>query len=322
MNVTAPTKVACPACQGDCTLSRQGLYDDRYGYPDLFDLYRCGACGHRHIHARFTPEDLGNLYTRYYPRADFNIDDFRAEEEKEGFQAWLIGARSEAFRHVPRNVRVLDIGCGFGRSLAYHQNRGCEAFGMEADGNVQAIARRYGLNIRQGIFDGTQFESDCFDYVTLDQVAEHVTDPGALMRGISRVLKPGGRLVITTPNAGSFSARLFGRRWLHWHTPYHIQFYTRRSLQLVAEAAGLKLVSASTVTASEWQYYQWRHAECFPAAGQRSAYWDDPAGSVVKQPFLRMLIGLAYRWKLSVWTSRLFDALGTGDNFVFLFQKP
>lgn len=322
MNLAAPLKVSCPICNGDTDLVFKGLYDDRYGYPDLFDLYRCTSCGHRHIPAQFTPEDLGQLYTRYYPRGNFDIESFRAEEEQRGFRAWLTGAGASAFRHVPRNVRVLDIGCGLGQTLAYHQNRGCEAFGMEADGNVQAIAKRYGLNIQQGIFDGSQFESASFDYVTLDQVAEHVTDPKALMRGVARILKSGGKVVITTPNPDSFGARLYGRRWLNWHTPYHIQFYTRRSLRLLAEAAGLRLVSARTMTASEWQYYQWRHALLFPAPGQRSAFWSPGQVPEPEHKFARILIGVARRLHLQRWISRILDIAGQGDNFVFVLEKP
>jgi SAM-dependent methyltransferase len=320
MNEAAPLKVSCPICRSQTALVFGGLYDDRYGYPDLFDLHRCTSCGHMHLPAQFTPEDLGQLYTRYYPRGNFDIESFRAEEEKHGFFAWLCGEGAAAFRHVPRNVRVLDIGCGLGQTLAYHKNRGCEAFGMEADGNVQAIARRYGLNIRQGIFDGTQFDSAFFDYVTLDQVAEHVTDPHALLQGIARVLKPGGKVIITTPNPRSLGARLYGRRWLNWHTPYHLQFYTPRSLGLAARQAGLELLSAKTITASEWQFYQWEHLRTFPAHRERSSFWSDGTGKGSN-------LGreLAYRIKrlsLHRWISRLLDALGVGDNFVFVLQKP
>src|ERR1051326_2573583 len=186
MNSASPvsSSVACPVCGGPTHVVFRDLYDDRYGYPDAFTLYECDACGHMHIPTSFSPDDLGRLYTQYYPRGNFDLDSFRPEQEKNGLKAWLNGERGSAFRWVPRNVRVLDIGCGIGATLAYHKSRGCEAIGMEADGNVQAIAKRYGLDIRQGIFDGTQFEPSYFDYVTLDQVAEHVTDPLSLMRGV------------------------------------------------------------------------------------------------------------------------------------------
>lgn len=311
---------SCPICKGATDVAFRELYDDRYGYPDLFDMRRCRSCKHMYIPAQFNPQQLEELYTRYYPRGNFDIESFRAEEEKRGFGAWLRGEMASAFRHVPRNVRVLDIGCGLGQTLAYHKKRGCEAFGMEADGNVQAIARRYGLDIQQGIFDGSQFESGSFDYVTLDQVAEHVTDPHALMRGVARVLKPGGKAVITTPNPSSFGAWLYGRRWLNWHTPYHLQFYTRKSLALVARQAGLELVAASTITASEWQYYQWEHVRTFPAPREKSAFWS--GASRAFRPLGDRLVAKARRWSLHRWISRLLDALGLGDNFVFVLQKP
>jgi 2-polyprenyl-3-methyl-5-hydroxy-6-metoxy-1,4-benzoquinol methylase len=324
MNLSAPiaAKVACPVCGEAAGIVFSDLYDDRYGYPDAFTLYACAACGHLHLPTGFTTDHLGQLYTKYYPRGNFDLNNFQPELEKRGLTAWLHGERGSAFRWVPGNVRVLDIGCGVGATLAYHRNRGCEAIGMEADGNVQAIARRYGLDIRQGIFDGTQFESGYFDYVTLDQVAEHVTDPHALMRGIARVLKPGGTVIVTTPNPKSLSARVFGRKWLNWHTPYHVQFYTRHSLRKVAESAGLKLQSARTTTASIWQYYQWKHVVQFPEQGKRSAFWSAGQVEPKDDPRRERWIARARKWWLHVWISRVLDAVGLGDNHVFILRKP
>src|SRR4051812_16711810 len=102
---------SCPACGGGTHPRFLGLYDDRYGYPDLFDLLECEKCGHLHIPARFAPEELGKLYTSYYPRGNFDLASFAAEKEKSGFFSWLNGDRSSAFRWVPRGVHVLDIGC-------------------------------------------------------------------------------------------------------------------------------------------------------------------------------------------------------------------
>ncbi|HYS45808.1 MAG TPA: class I SAM-dependent methyltransferase [Rhizomicrobium sp.] len=322
MNLSAPIAMNCPVCQGPTDIVFHGIYDDRYGYPDLFDLYKCRSCGHRHTPAQFSPEELGQLYTRYYPRGAFDIDSFKAEEERHGLSAWFQGEHASAFRRVPRNVRILDIGCGVGQTLAYHRNRGCEAYGIEADENVQAIAARHGLNIRKGIFDGSQFESGFFDYVTLDQVAEHVLDPHALMQGVARVLKSGGKAIITTPNPNSFGAWLYGRRWLNWHTPYHMQFYTRRSIRAVAARAGLKLVKTETATASEWQYYQWRHVSLFPRQGQRSSFWSSGQAPEAEHGYARILIGLGRRLGLQRWISRALDLARLGDNHVFILQKP
>src|SRR5579863_4208993 len=105
---------SCPICHGQTRVLAEGLYDDRYGYPDAFVQFQCDGCGHLHIPTNFTSEDLGRLYTQYYPRGNFDPENFRPEIEKRGFFSWLDGDRSSAYRWVPRNVRVLDIGCGLG----------------------------------------------------------------------------------------------------------------------------------------------------------------------------------------------------------------
>jgi len=323
MNIAAPQASAspCPVCRGDAYDKFPDLYDDRYGYPATFTLYTCKTCGHMHVPTCFAPDDIGRLYTDYYPRGNFDLESFRPEQEKKGLAAWFNGDQSSAFRRVPRNVRVLDIGCGIGSTLAYHQNRGCEAVGMEADENVQAIARRYGLDIRKGVFDGTQFDSGYFDYVTLDQVAEHVPDPHALMEGVARVLKSGGKAIITTPNPKSIGARVFGRKWLNWHVPFHVQFYTRRSLEIVAKRAGLLVEKSETSTASEWQFYQWAHVLQFPERGQRSAFWSPGAVRPKQHKILDKFVHNARRYRVHRWISRVLDIAGLGDNYVFILRK-
>jgi SAM-dependent methyltransferase len=317
----ADRPVLCPVCNETTDTLFRGIFDDRYGYPDLFNLQNCTNCGHRYVPASFTADELGRLYTTYYPRRHFDIESFQPAPEVSGIRAWLNGERGSAFRWVPRNVKVLDIGCGIGQTLAYHQSRGCEAAGIEADDNVLKIAARYKLNITSGVFDGSQFESSYFDYVTLDQVAEHVMDPHALMRGVHRVLKPGGHVIITTPNPDSFGARLYGARWLNWHVPYHMQFYTRRSMEILAERSGLVLTKVRTITASDWQFYQWRHVATFPERGQKSAFW---CPGEVKDVAHKSdhLVDKARRYRLHRVISRVLDVLGVGDNRVFFLRKP
>lgn len=321
-DVAPAPPTSCPVCMAPTRAIYPNLYDDRYGYPGRFMLRLCNNCGHRHALTRFTPAEILQLYTQFYPRGRFAIDSFTAEVEQRGFKSWAKGDRASAFRWVPRNVRVLDIGCGMGTTLAYHRNRGCEAVGVEADENVRPIAERYGLDIHWGIFNAAMFPPASFDYVTLDQVAEHVGDPLSFFRDVAQILKPGGKVIVTTPNANSLGARLFGRRWLHWHTPYHLQFFTSRSMQRVAKHAGLEFVSRKVITASDWQYHQWRHALAYPKFGQVSDYWapvDAPHGNFQEVGFL---LSLAQRLRLPHLISRLLDSFGLGDSQLFVLRKP
>jgi 2-polyprenyl-3-methyl-5-hydroxy-6-metoxy-1,4-benzoquinol methylase len=317
--VTQPA--ACPICGGATRQKLSGLYDDRYGYSGLFRMFQCRACGHLHTGGQFEPRHLTRLYTQFYPRSEFSLDDFRAHEELTGWRAWWNGERSAAFRWIPRDVRVLDVGCGFGQTLAYHQARGCEAYGCEVDENIQRVAERYGLKARVGAFNAQDYESGFFDYVTLDQVVEHSTAPLTLLKGIATILKPGGRAVLSTPNPQGLLAKCFGRRWMNWHIPYHLQFFTRRSMRLAATQAGLQLVKVRTITHSQWISYQWWHVLSRPPIGSPSAFWTAKATQPFAMARLGRFISLQQRLRINKLVTRMLDALGIGDNRLYFLQK-
>jgi SAM-dependent methyltransferase len=313
----------CPVCGAtDNLLKIKENYDERYGYPGTFPLLKCTNCGHAFLKGEFSPELLQELYSSYYPRSTFDLGSHRPYQEISAFKAWLDGARSSAFRWVPRNVRVLDIGCGFGESLGYHQARGCDVYGVEADQTIRLVAERFGYKVHVGLFDPKLYPGDFFDYVTMDQVIEHVANPIATMRGISQILKSGGVAILSTPNAQGWGAKLFGRRWINWHTPYHLQFFSVRSMQLAAGQAGLILEQSKTITSSEWLYYQWAHLVTFPEMGAPSPFWS-PNGkaSWVQKVILRMLVTM-HRTKINHFFTRLFDGLDVGDNRLFFLRKP
>jgi SAM-dependent methyltransferase len=155
-----------------------------FGYPDSALVYQCRECKHIFVAGELTPEQLTDMYTNYYPRSNFNVDDYTPHKEKSGFLYWLDGEEGHAYRHVPKNVRVLDIGCGYCETLGYHKARGCEVYGVEADENARKIAERYGFNIEIGLFDPKKYEPESFDYVTMSCVLEHIIDPLKVLQGI------------------------------------------------------------------------------------------------------------------------------------------
>lgn len=270
----------------------------------------------------FTEAGLRTLYTDYYPRGILKLDEFCPYAEVHGLGAWLEGERASAFRWVPRGVRVLDVGCGFGETLAYHVARGCEAHGIDADENLLRVAERFGLNARAGLFRADDYEPESFDYVTLDQVIEHSDDPKSLLRDVSTVLRPGGTAIIATPNSNGYGPRLFGRRWINWHVPYHLQQFSRRSLSALAEGSGLRLVSLRTLTNSRWLHYQWLHLCTYPRPGVPSAFWDPQRSPNVISASSRRLGEVLYRAKVFHIVTRMADFSGLGDNYLCVLQKP
>lgn len=311
----------CRICGGKIDLKNR-FYDDRFGYPGVFDLYKCGCCGHGFINCDFAADQLVELYTDYYPRSAFDVTQYQPAEGANGFNAWLNGAARSAYCWVPENVRVLDIGCGFGETLGYHKARGCDAYGVEVDENIRRYADKYGFNVHVGLFDPERYEADFFDYVTLDQVIEHVTDPVETLRGVARVLKPGGVAILSTPNSNGWGARLFGRRWINWHTPYHIQHFSRVSMRLAADSAGLAVESVQTLTSSDWLHHQWNHVLTFPRMGDPSPYWSPKVERGLRVKLILGFLSLLHRTKINHLITRFCDRLGVGDNYLFFLRKP
>lgn len=311
----------CTVCGLDKVEDHISLYDDRYGYSGKFTIVRCLSCGHKQIQEVFLPSTLARIYTDYYPRASYNLDQYQPHQEIKGFWAWLNGSYSSAFRWVPKNVRVLDIGCGFGQSLGYHKARGCDVYGVEADSNVQLVADRFGYNIHIGLFDVSLYELEYFDYVTADQVIEHIIDPIKTLSDVASILKPHGKVILSTPNSNGWGARVFGKYWINWHTPYHLQHFSKRSLELAANKAGLVLEKAMTMTNSEWLYYQWIHLFFFPKIDEPSVFWSHKTDHTFIQKVVLKILRLIHKSKVNHLVSRFFDAVGLGDNYIFILSK-
>lgn len=297
-------------------------HDDRYGYPGQFELMRCPDCGHAFLNCNLTPSELVGLYTNYYPRKAFDVANYKPHTERRGVSMWFDGLKSSAFRYVPKNVRVLDVGCGFGQSLGYYSARGCEVYGVEADENIRRVAEKFDYKVHVGVFEAGIYEAEFFDYVTMDQVIEHVTDPISTFREVAHILKPGGLAIFSTPNASGWGARIFGSRWINWHAPYHVQFFSRHSVRLAAEQAGLVVTKIKTITSSEWLYYQWIHLAMYPKPNESSRFWapDRPERTVLQSRVLRALT-LMHKIKINHLLTRFFDFLGLGDNYVFVLKK-
>lgn len=309
----------CPVCEcGDGSEERR-LYDDRFGYPGSFRLIACRRCGHRFLDADFDAAQIERLYTDYYPRRTYTPG-FKPLSFDRGLRGWLRGEASAAAYWVPPRVRVLDVGCGVGEALAYFASRGCEAQGVEPDVNVRTVTDSLGLTVRIGAFDPTAYPPESFDYVTLNQVIEHVARPVETLRGIHTVLRPGGRVVVTTPNASGWGARTFGARWIHWHAPYHLQHFSLRSMTWASAQAGLRVRLHRTITNPAWTRFQLIHCVVQRGLGQPSPLW---SGSDDYTPGERRAVRVASllsRLRMSQLTTRVFDTARLGDSHVFVLE--
>jgi 2-polyprenyl-3-methyl-5-hydroxy-6-metoxy-1,4-benzoquinol methylase len=114
-------------------------------------------------------------------------------------------ARYEFAADYVRGRRVLDIGCGEGYGSAMLSRSAPEVVGVDYSPAAISHARQayQGQNLRFESGDARQltFSSGAFDAVTCFEVIEHIEDDESLLASVARVLRPGGWLILSTPNA-------------------------------------------------------------------------------------------------------------------------
>lgn len=109
---------------------------------------------------------------------------------------------------VGSGQRVLDVGCGMGAFLGALEGRFAERHGVEIDPQRAATSRAQGHRVVRVDLDrtGLPYRGASFDCVTLLDVLEHVREPLDLLAEVERVLRPGGQVLVSTPNI---------RHWRH-----------------------------------------------------------------------------------------------------------
>jgi SAM-dependent methyltransferase len=132
---------------------------------------------------------------------------------------------------LPSGARVLDAGCGSGRTLLELARYG-EVAGIELSEDAASVARARGdFDVRLGRLEELPFDSETFDLITCLDVIEHTPDDVAALSELRRVSRPGARLLLTVPAYQALWSR-------HDVANHHFRRYSRRSLRGAVRAAG------------------------------------------------------------------------------------
>jgi SAM-dependent methyltransferase len=134
--------------------------------------------------------------------------------------------------------RVLDVGCATGEFLVPMRAAGWTIAGVEPTRWAADAAASHGLPVWPTVLADARLPEAAFDVATMWDVVEHLDEPGADLRRIHRALRPGGRLILTTPVLDGWEARLFGERWPGWDAPRHLTLFTRARLSALLEESG------------------------------------------------------------------------------------
>lgn len=268
--MTQTESSTCPLCRGSGRHEFTGQ-DLMFGGDTRYEYHQCGTCGALYQVPIPTSEQIAGFYPDHYSIYDKNI-----KLKPRGAVERSVLNVSLGYHHLPappllkrlapllspfrdRNSlpfenggRMLDIGCGNGRYLLRMQQLGWQVQGVEFNQTAVDICRRNELNVFHGELEDAQLEENSFDLITARHVIEHVQDPDGFVAGIARLLKPGGRLHLRTPNSKALLRPAFGKFWFPNEVPRHLILFSKDNLNMLADRHGLELVTVRTNVRPNW----------------------------------------------------------------------
>ena len=203
------------------------ITDRRYGLT--LPLLRCEGC--RFVFAEPAAcARLDELYAR--------LEDTAYEEGAEARRLQFRRLLGRLLRVRPEARTLLDVGAGTGLLVDEARGMGLQAEGVEPSRSAVARAAECGRTVWEGGLPHPELRGRRFDLITLVDVVEHVADPPGLVSKARELLAPDGVLLVVTPDLGTLTARLLGRRWWHFRLA-HVGYFRRETLERLADAAGL-----------------------------------------------------------------------------------
>lgn len=162
------------------------------------------------------------------------------------YHDWLIARR--LLKQID-HVKHLDVGCATGTNVQIFAELGLDACGVDPSEQPILLGQNAGRKLFKGTLDEVNFPSESFDLISSYEVIEHIPTPVEFLREITRVLKPGGVLILGTGNFDSWTRRLRRDRWDFFNLIEHgghICFYSPNTFKKIAPMMKLQLVKANT----------------------------------------------------------------------------
>jgi len=228
--VTQPR--SCPLC-GD--VNRSALIGVDRTWPATWRI--CRLCQLIYLDLLPSVEALEEYYRSYYDRPLLEIPTIITDRLSEIIQSLS--------QYRTGHGRIVDFGFGEGLLLKQASAQGWDCAGTELDDVCIDRGRQYGWTVAKGD-EWQDIFQEPFDVAVIFETIEHVPDHSELLRAAHAVLRPGGALVLTTPNGRSLNGRILGSKWSVMTAPEHLTLWSTKSLRRTVESHGFTVLDIRT----------------------------------------------------------------------------
>ena len=227
--LAAVPSLICALCESAGELRYPDLQDRHFDAPGTWTELQCPRCQLIWLNPKPTADDLPSLYADYYTHGEPEDRSVFVQAIMRGVPAavqgygdvvpeprvrtlgrmfsWFgplreVGTRGTMGLSREVGSTLLDFGCGDGAFLRHMRSLGWNVAGIEQDPRAAEVAR--GIvgedAIHASLEDARAAMPEGYEVITLSHVIEHLLDPVETLKACAGALRPGGKLVITTPN--------------------------------------------------------------------------------------------------------------------------
>lgn len=243
-------KINCPLCKSHSDLK----FKNHIGYQisKKYDIYHCKNCKTAFADPLKADYEIYNLiysqiekvigydrYNNYSKQVLLEISplDYLAESED---VYWAIRKYFNELSKKTSQLKVLEVGCGFGYLTYSLIKSGINIKGIDiSETAIQNAIEKYGNHYETiSAEDLAIRDQENYDVIILTEVIEHIENPMSMLNALKKLLKPGGDILLTTPNRTPYPEDVL---WDTEPPPVHLFWFTEQSMKVIGKNLGLSV---------------------------------------------------------------------------------
>jgi SAM-dependent methyltransferase len=224
---------ACPLCESDRRRFAFRLHDP-------YRVARCMKCGFHYLYPRLIESAMQEAYreSSYYEGGACGYADTSYTAQEFALRATFKRLLHNLAKRGLTGGDLLEIGCGYGYLLDEARSFFGRHVGTDFSPEGAQIARATGAEVFVGGIEQVPSQAK-FNCVIGTQLIEHVYAPLSFVKRLARHTKPGGHIILATPDIGGVLRKVMGRRWPSFKVPEHVLYFDYGTLSSLMRRAGL-----------------------------------------------------------------------------------